>query len=97
MHFSGPPYCVAPSPRTLWVYLVSSLASLRFLIVFCCKSHLNCSLFPNFTPSFPKFDVGVRTTFQYSGGDMSFHVGCLFISFWGCHDSTEQFGVMVMI
>jgi hypothetical protein len=41
-----------------------------FQNVFCSKSRLKCSWFPNFKPSFLKIGIDGRTTFQYSGDGM---------------------------
>lgn len=45
-------------------------SGMRFQNVFCSKSHLKCSWFPNFKPCFLKIGIDGHTTFQYSGDGM---------------------------
>jgi hypothetical protein len=46
------------------------LANVRYKNVFCSESHLNCSWFPNFKPSFPNIGVDGHSTLQHSSGDL---------------------------
>jgi hypothetical protein len=63
-HSCVSPYCVALSPHASTGYI--SLVSVRFVNVFCSKSHLNCSRFLNSRHSFPKKSaVDGHTAFQY--------------------------------
>jgi hypothetical protein len=55
--------------RRLYIYLhglFALVASVRRQNVFCSKSHLNCTWYPNLTPTFPRIGVDWHSALQYS-------------------------------